>query len=64
MFTLTLTQVFIMSHEKTRENEMTNYFSKKFYPVVPVFVLGRSYTAEPKCKPEYTLYDNWVEHSP
>ena len=53
-----------MSHEKTREDEMTNYFSKKFYPAVPVFVLGRSCKAEPRCKPEHTLYDNWLEHSP
>ena len=53
-----------MSHEKAREDEMTSYFSKKFFPAVPVYVFGRSYAAEPKCKPEQTLYDNWLEHSP
>ena len=29
-------------------------------------VLGRSYAADPTCKPEETLFDNWMDrsHSP
>jgi hypothetical protein len=44
-----VTQVLIMSHELSREDEMTDYFSRKFYPAVPVYVLGRSYAAKPEC---------------
>jgi hypothetical protein len=59
-----VTQVLIMSHELSREDEMTDYFSRKFYPAVPVYVLGRSYAAKPECKPDQTLHDNWKEPSP
>ena len=52
-----------MTHENAREKEMTDYFTKKFSPALPVFVMGRSYTAQPTCKPENTLFDNWLEHS-
>ena len=59
-----VTQVLIMSHELSREDEMTDYFSRKFYPAVPVYALGRSYAAKPECKPDRTLHDNWMEPSP
>ena len=28
-----------------------------------VYVLGRSYKAEPRCKPEEMLFDNWMDRS-
>ena len=52
-----------MSHEKSDEKEMTSYFANKFRPARPLFVFGRSYAADPKCKPEHTLYDNWLDTS-
>ena len=52
-----------MSHEMTNEEEMSSYFSKKFAPAVPVFVIGRSYKSDPHCKPEHTLFDNWMDRS-
>ena len=36
-----------MSHEMTNVEEMSSYFSKKFAPAVPVFVIGRSYKSDP-----------------
>ena len=52
-----------MSHELSKEREMTTYFAKKFAPAPPIVVLGRSYKSSPECKPEQTLYDNWQDHS-
>ena len=56
-------QVLVMSHERTNEVEMSSYFGNKFSPARPVYVLGRSYKAEPTCKPEETLFDNWMDRS-
>ena len=53
-----------MSHELSNEAEMSSYFAKKFRPAVPVFVIGRSYKSDPLCKPEHTLFDNWMDRSP
>ena len=50
-----------MSHELADEKEMSDYFGNKFYPARPVYVVGRSYKAEPKCKPEETLFDNGMD---
>ena len=52
-----------MSHELSKEAEMTNYFAKKFAPATLVFVVGRSYKSSPQCKPEETLFDNWMDRS-
>ena len=56
-------QVLVMSHELADEKEMCSYFGNKFYPARPVYVVGRSYKAEPKCKPQETLFDNWMDRS-
>ena len=52
-----------MTHELTKESEMSSYFAQKFAPAPPSFVVGRSYQSEPECKPEETLFDNWVDRS-
>ena len=52
-----------MSHELSKESDVDNYFAKEFAPAVPMVVLGRSYKSEPECKPEETLFDNWMEIS-
>ena len=56
-------QVLVMTHEKANEAQMDSYFANKFHPARPVYVLGRSYKAEPKCKPQETLFDNWMDRS-
>ena len=52
-----------MTHELSKNEEMSTYFAKKFCPATPQFVVGRSYKASPKCKPEETLFDNWMDPS-
>ena len=56
-------QVLVMSHERTNSAEMDSYFGNKFHPARPIYVVGRSYKAEPQCKPEHTLFDNWMDRS-
>ena len=41
--------------------DMDDYFYNKFYPLQPMYVLGRSYAADPPCKPEETLFDCWKD---
>ena len=50
-----------MTHGATKMSEMEDYFTKKFYPILPMFMIGRSYKLDPICKPKYTLYDAWTE---
>ena len=52
-----------MSHELSDEKDMSSYFSKKFAPAAPVFVMGRSYKSSPRCDPGETLFDNWLDPS-
>ena len=56
-------QVLVVSHEVTMEVEMSSYFGNKFYPARPVYLLGCSYKANPTCKPEETLFDDWMDRS-
>ena len=61
------TEVLIMSHEASRMTDMEDYLRKKFAPIQPMFMIGRSYKMDPICKPKFTLYDAWTElllHSP
>ena len=53
-----------MTHELAADREMDSYFAEKFYPARPLFVLGRSYKADPECKPQETLFNNWMDPSP
>ena len=56
-----LLQVFVITHEKARLEDMDDYFARKFHPLVPMFMIGRSYAMEPECKPSETLYDLWKD---
>ena len=51
----------MITHEKANRDEMNDYFQRKFYPMQVVYLIGRSYKAEPTCKPDETLYDAWKE---
>ena len=36
-----------------------DYFVKKFYPLVPILIMGRSYTSDPLRRPARNLFDSW-----
>ena len=54
-------QVVIMTHEAAKMTELEDYFANKFFPINPVYLIGRSYKLKPECKPAETLYDSWTE---
>jgi hypothetical protein len=35
-----------MTREVTRMKEMEDYFTKQFYPILPMYMIGRSYKME------------------
>ena len=41
------------------QQEMTDYFSRLLYPIIPLAVVGRSWAAEPVCERETAVYWNW-----
>lgn len=51
----------VLTHELTKLQDSHDFFARKFAPLVPVYVMSRSYKAEPKCKPEHTLYHCWKD---
>ena len=51
----------MITHENAKPKDMDDYFQKKFHPLLPIFLIGRSYTMEPKCDPKHTLFDLWKE---
>ena len=53
-------QVLVLYHEKMPQEEMTDYFSRLFYPIIPLAVVGRSWAAEPVCERETAVYWNWT----
>ena len=54
-------KVLVITHEKARVEDMSDYFQKKFHPLEVVYLVGRSYKASPQCKPEETLFDAWKD---
>ena len=54
-------EVFILTHEKAKPKLLSDYFSKKFHPLAPVMVIGRSFAADPITKQKATLWDCWKE---
>ena len=56
-----LNQVLVIYHETMQRSQMTDYFARAFYPILPLAVIGRSASAEPKCKPRDALWYNWKD---
>ena len=54
-------KILVITHEEARVEDMDDYFAKKFYPMRVLYVIGRSYKAEPECRPDKTLFDAWQE---
>ena len=46
LLSLPPTQVLLMTHDVTRMTEMEDYFTKKCYPILPMYMIGRSYMME------------------
>ena len=40
---------------------MSDYYQKKLHPLHVLYLIGRSYTAGPTCRPDETLFDAWKE---
>ena len=45
------------TRERAMAHDMGDYFVRSFFPLQVMFVLGRSYAAEPTFEPRVTLYD-------
>ena len=54
-------QILAITHERVRMEDQSDYFAKKIHPLRVLVLIGRSYGAEPRCKPEHTLYDAWKD---
>ena len=54
-------KVLVLTHEATKVLDTDDYFARKFYPAVPLFVMSRSYKMPPECKPNETLFDCWKD---
>ena len=51
----------MITHERANMDEFNDYFALKFAPLSVVYVMGRSYAAQPECDPKVTLYDAWMD---
>ena len=54
-------QVLAITHEKADLKHMDDWLAHKFAPLQVLFLIGRSYKAEPMCHPKETLYDLWKD---
>ena len=54
-------QVLAITHETADLSIMDDWFAHKFAPLQVLFLIGRSYKAEPTCHPKETLYDLWKD---
>ena len=54
-------KVLVITHEKARVEDMSDYFTKKFAPLEVLYLVGRSYKASPTCTPDETLFDLWKD---
>ena len=50
-------EVWATTRERAMAHDMGDYFARKFFPLQVMFVLGRSFAAEPMCEPRVTVYD-------
>ena len=54
-------KVLVLTHELQSLKDTDDYFAKKFAPVVPFFIMSRSYKKDPVCEPKETLFDCWKD---
>ena len=50
-----------MTHEATEMKDTNDHFAKKFSPLVPFYIMSRSYKKSPECDPNVTLFDCWKD---
>ena len=41
--------------------DTNDHFAKKFSPLVPFYIMSRSYKKSPECDPNVTLFDCWKD---
>ena len=54
-------QVLVLTHERASAEETMPYASYVFAPIPVIGVYGRSYRAEPQCRPEESVYCGWKD---
>ena len=54
-------KIVVITHEATRLKDSDDYLAKKLAPVVPLYIMSRSYAREPKCHPSETVFDCWKD---
>ena len=51
----------VLMHELTKVEEMTEFFPRVLYPIVPMAVMGRSWAAAPACTADKAVYCGWKD---
>ena len=54
-------KVLVLTYEATKLRDSDDYFAKKFAPLVPLYIMSRSYAMEPECEPCDTLFEFWKD---
>ena len=54
-------KVLILTHPLTKLYDTDDYFARKFSPLVPFYIMSRSYKMSPECEPGHTLFDGWKD---
>ncbi len=56
-------QVLLITHELEAPQAATDYFARVLYPVIPLWVFGRSARVVPRCEVKDCLYDGWRDRA-
>ena len=54
-------QAIVITHEKSRKEDLSDYLTQKFAPMVPHYIQGRSAKCEPSCDPTEALWYAWKD---
>ena len=49
-------EALILTHEESKPKFFDTHLSEVLYPIRPILIQGRSYKADPPCKPEHSMY--------
>jgi len=56
-------QILLITHELEAPQASTDYFARVFYPMIPLWVFGRSARSVPRCEVKDALYDGWRDRA-
>ena len=54
-------EVLVITHEAQKLEDTDDFLVRKLDPLVPLFIMNRSYKMEPTCRPDDTVYDCWKD---